>query len=265
MIILRARLFAAAFTFIAAQAAAAPGVATLLTPNGNVTGSTAAFSWLAVPEATFYQLWIGTQSPSALVHASWHTAQQAGCAGGGTCTVQIAPPLAAGGYNWFIQTWAPSGYGHWSTAKTFTFIDPRGWATMVPNDRRFTLVFNGLGVLDHETGLTWQRTPFSDSTVFSGAIGDCVGLRTAGRRGWRLPTFPELSSLVLEDNPNALPPGHPFALGATNPQFWSQSPFANSTNMLVGWFTGTTFTPESAATTSARRTWCVRGPTGADR
>src|SRR5262245_36727696 len=110
----RAWLLVLFFLSISKTASATPGAATLLTPNGDVTGSTIAFSWQAVPESTWYLFWLGTTTPSALIHQQWYTADQAGCLGGGTCTIVLTPPLTAGGYLWFIQTWGAGTAGPWS-------------------------------------------------------------------------------------------------------------------------------------------------------
>lgn len=65
-------------------------------------------------------------------------------------------------------------------------------------------------VLDRETGLVWHRS-VSQATTLPGASELCAFSETGGRRGWRLPTLPELMSLTeAEGATSILPPGHPF-------------------------------------------------------
>ena len=99
----RTFLFLILFAFFTRPAWAAPGKATLLSPNGDVSGSTIAFSWNAVPESTWYLFYLGTST--ALVQQQWYTADQAGCLSGGTCTITLTPPVVSGGDFWYIQTW----------------------------------------------------------------------------------------------------------------------------------------------------------------
>ena len=249
---------------IAARADAAPGAATLIAPNGVVTSTTIAFSWDAVFDSTWYQLWIGTTSPSALVHVRWYSAAQAGCAGGGgVCTITLTPSIVPGGYVWFIQTWGGAD-GPWSSGKGFDFRDTPSWSRKIPAHQRFTLVLDNEAVLDNETGLTWQRTPSPLITNWQTAIGTCVTSGTGGRHGWRLPTFHELSSLAVAGLSPPLPAGHPFDLGTTL-HFWSETMYGSSASVLVAGFSGSVLGVYSVAPTGDSRMWCVRGPTGATR
>ena len=88
-----------------------------------------------------------------------------------------------------------------------------------------------------------------------------------GRKGWRLPSFVELASLV---DPNAtsdpfLPAGHPF----TNIQsdiYWSATTTVDSLTPLawaVDFFFGSVITDAKASGTHF--IWCVRGPMNADQ
>ena len=159
-------LFVLSLVFVN-PAAAAPGAATLVAPSGDVVGTTIAFSWESVPESTWYLFWLGKGSPTAFIMQQWYSAEQAGCANGGTCTITLTPPLNAGAHTWFIQTWGAGATGPWSTGKVFAVKDPMpNWSSVLPPDRRYTLVFNGEAVLDNETGLTWQRTPSASLATF---------------------------------------------------------------------------------------------------
>lgn len=100
---------------IAQPAMAAPGAATLIAPNGDVVGTTLAFSWQSVPESTWYLFWLGKGTPTAFIMQQWYSAEQAGCANGGTCTISLTPPVNSGSHTWFIQTWAAGTTGPWSS------------------------------------------------------------------------------------------------------------------------------------------------------
>ena len=86
----------------------------------------------------------------------------------------------------------------------------------------YKLSGDGLTVLDHVTGLTWQRSPnltgkkpsHPDKLTFSQAVAQPAKLNAAkfgGFNDWRLPTIKELYSLILfngiDSGPNAGPSG----------------------------------------------------------
>ena len=106
------------------------------------------------------------------------------------------------------------------------------WDQTLRAAKRFVLVMpiDGFGpqaVLDHETGLVWQRTPH-EPREFEWHVARrlCRTENTGGRQGWRLPSVEELSSLLdlapASSDPG-LPSGHPFELRETSPVFWSAS------------------------------------------
>ena len=93
------------------------------------------------------------------------------------------------------------------------------WHQILPSAERFELVmgYNAGGVmlypavLDKETGLVWQRDTDNTPKTWFEAWVYCYQLTLGARKGWRLPTIEELSTLVdpSQSNP-ALPLGHPF-------------------------------------------------------
>jgi hypothetical protein len=92
--------------------------------------TTPAFSWLAVPLASYYALWIADAAGSPVT--VWFTPAQAGCATGmSVCTAAAPRPLTPGPVSWKVLTWNPSGYGPWSPTATFvvSVLDP---ATLTP-------------------------------------------------------------------------------------------------------------------------------------
>ncbi len=96
-------------------------------------------------------------------------------------------------------------------------------ATPVP--QRFVILpaFTNDAVLDKQTGLVWEKSPQTTSARWSVAHRTCIEKNVGGRKGWRLPSLPELSSLV---DPSVAPPGptlpqgHPF-LAVQSAVYWS--------------------------------------------
>ena len=127
--------------------------------------------------------------------------------------------------------------------------------------------FGAAAVLDRETGLVWEKAPSTGvltwSQAISGAQFNCANKAVGGRKGWRLPSFPELASLVDPNNQSpSLPTGHPFS-NVQSASYWSAATFAgfpadafqvNFSNGFVGIF------PKSATLAF----WCVRGGMNAD-
>jgi hypothetical protein len=155
--------------------------------------------------------------------------------------------------------------------------DLTSWSKKLPatgldscHTRRFACVFdNNEGVLDHETGLVWERYVGQGAAPFNQAQGSCAQSTLGGRSGWRLPTISELSSLLdpAQTAPAySLPPGHPFIGVNTSLAsfFWSSTLYiASPSNVLVVTFIGTstgfpgyvygeTMLPNGGV-------WCVRG------
>ncbi len=93
------------------------GSATLVSPITGTTNGTPTFTWNAVPGSTWYYLWVN--GPSGVVIQKWYTAAQAGCAGGGTCSVVSPITLSSGTQRWWIQTWNSAGVGPWSAGASF--------------------------------------------------------------------------------------------------------------------------------------------------
>jgi len=146
---------------------------------------------------------------------------------------------------------------------------PPAWSQTLQCDLtacpRFELVMGEAAVLDHETGLVWQRTVNLSSWPWADAINKCVTQPTGDRWGWHLPTIEQLESLMVHRTPGVapkLPEGHPFI----------------NVSIDVGYWTATTYTgiPSSAWTLSfgegppmsriggadkgeLRHMWCVRG------
>lgn len=111
------------------------------------------------------------------------------------------------------------------------------------NSARFTCVLptaadpTGEAVLDHSTGLVWQKSIGTDTATFSVAQIDCAGTSTGGISGWRVPTLSELYTLLdpTRNSPSfsgpALPVGHPFLdVPVTGNHIWSTTDITGTTN-----------------------------------
>jgi len=130
---------------------------------------------------------------------------------------------------------------------------------------RFTVLadFGSAAVRDSDTGLVWEKLPSTKLTgfedTFAIARDGCLKNSVGGTKGWRLPSIPELASLV---DPNAvsapfLPSGHPFTT-VVGARYWSATSDGGNINKLIVQFQDGSM--ESLNKNSTAQTWCVRGP-----
>ena len=72
-----------------------PGAATLVSPSGTITTTTPTYTWNAVSNSTWYQLWVNDSTGNKI--KDWYTASETGCGSGtGTCSVTPSKALANG-------------------------------------------------------------------------------------------------------------------------------------------------------------------------
>jgi len=140
------------------------------------------------------------------------------------------------------------------------------WGKKLPSASRFTALndFGGAAVRDDETGLVWETTLETSEMSWTDARTACADKEVGGRKGWRLPSVSELSSLVdpsVKTRPT-LPLGHPF----TNVQdvYWSATTVTDNAKnaWLVFFDTGKVL---YAFKTITFHVWCVRNGTSADQ
>ena len=137
----------------------------------------------------------------------------------------------------------------------------QNWDKKLPSDSRFTSLsaFGDAAVRDNETGLVWEKTLDTTELSWTEARAACANKDVGNRKGWRLPSMPELASLVepsISPGPT-LPIGHPF----TNVQsdvYWSAT--TNTVDPKSAWLVFF----DSGKVISAFKTitfpaWCVRG------
>ena len=135
------------------------------------------------------------------------------------------------------------------------------WDQKLPVQNRFLVLsnWNNEAVLDRETGLVWERVPESTTGVWNAMIGVCANKNVGGRKGWRMPAFAELASLIEPSAKNpALPADHPFA-NVTLAAYWSATTRAEvpTTAWLVDFRDALV---GSIIKTISLHVWCVRGP-----
>jgi hypothetical protein len=133
------------------------------------------------------------------------------------------------------------------------------WDQTLPAATRFVVLSNmqNNAVLDRETGLVWEKAPSTDTTTWYNSLDACAHLNLGGRRGWRLPSVHELSSLI--DTSVAvvpqLPVGHPFTIVAAT--YWTASIRINQAPWVVNLTDGNSSFVIGTAGPYSR--WCVRG------
>ena len=159
-----------------------------------------------------------------------------------------------------LEPSAPPG----PTMKTLDEIPPT-WSQRIPVAQRFVVVLGTSAVLDKESGLVWERGPGADELDWGTAMQSCWTTSTGGRNGWRLPSFPELTSLshgLLQLDESA-----PFDFDCADgrcvnvqTKYWTTSvnrrPEFLGTLFVTG-FNGA-YVP-TADPTIPRPKWCVRG------
>ncbi len=143
-------------------------------------------------------------------------------------------------------------------------INLRSWDQKLNTGTRFVVLnaFDGEAVLDKETQLVWQRTPFNFTLSWRDAVSYCANTISGGRRGWRLPEIDELGSLVDPSGPAGGPklPASPFT-GVVSDGYWSATPMVGTTS--ARYFSFITGLPgNQSKDDSGLYFWCVRGHGG---
>ncbi len=103
-----------------------PGLATNL--QASSAGSTATLSFTAVPDATSYQIWVGTVKGADVNEAylQTHTAAELGCTTpGSTCTLALdTASFAPDTYNWYVRARGAAGDSAAGTLSGWAVGDP---------------------------------------------------------------------------------------------------------------------------------------------
>jgi Protein of unknown function (DUF1566) len=152
------------------------------------------------------------------------------------------------------------------TMKTLDEIPPT-WSLLLPAAQRYVVVMSGAAVLDKETGLVWQRSPSAAGAGYPWHSANYLCARssdTGGRRGWRLPTVAELSSLGADGIDSTTP----FDFGCSGVSgdgcvvlgdfYWTSTTNPNDPTEAFGVRLENGFVSELPKD-SGRRYMCVRG------
>ena len=187
------------------------GQANPVAPFGIIHTPTPTYEWTPVPWATKYRLMVqdtnqASDTSETAVIDEWYTAEESGCATEeGLC--MVTPTAEVIGKNEFkVQACANTNCGQWSESLDFDFT-----AMNVP---RFTDNDDGT-VTDSKTNLMWSKDAnLLGGTMYMDAVQKCDEYPVYGLGGyhdWRLPSMPELKSLIDKSQSDpALPPGNPF-------------------------------------------------------
>ena len=141
------------------------------------------------------------------------------------------------------------------------------WDQVLPVSQRFVVLpaFNNDAVLDKETGLVWEKSPQTNGVSAANSRLACANKAVGGRKGWRVPALPELTSLVdpsVASPGPTLPQGHPF-LNVQAANYWSSSAHLENTTLTwgVGFNNGMAL---GLSKSFDQRIWCVRAGANAD-
>ena len=134
------------------------------------------------------------------------------------------------------------------------------WDTKNASASRFTVLadFGGGAVLDNNTGLVWQQSPATIKTTWSDARGQCSDQPIGGARGWRLPSLPELTSLIDPSLPAPFVPN--VFTGVQLDIYWSATTVSDNTNNKWSVDYSSGLTGLSNRITASNYYLCVRGP-----
>ena len=166
-----------------------------------------------------------------------------------------------------VTTLAPA-----QTTSNGPYYATPSWDQQLPASTRFIVLLNwgSAAVLDRETGLVWEKSPSASRPTWIDAQTQCYRLTTGGRLGWRLPTIPELASLMDPSVPSpgpTLPAGHPFINVQVGEfaAYWSANTSSFNTPFLaLAAEFGGGLRVEEFAKTNGNFVWCVRGGQGVD-
>ena len=146
------------------------------------------------------------------------------------------------------------------------------WDQKKASDNRFVVLTNWFSqaVLDKETGLVWEKATASERRAWGAGPDNarlaCATRDVGGRKGWRLPSLAELSSLIDSTKNPPLPLGHPFTVDLSGtPAYWTAT--TSATNPANAWFVSFAsggVVGEWADKSATFHVWCVRGGMNAE-
>ena len=144
---------------------------------------------------------------------------------------------------------------------------PPNWDKALSAAERFVVLaaFNNDAVRDNNTGLVWEKSPQTPTATWNGARFTCINKNVGGQKGWRLPSIPELASLI---DPSVTPPGptllsgHPFK-NIQSAGYWSATTSAEDASEAWFVYFGRGFVDHDSKAHTGHA-WCVRSSMNAD-
>jgi hypothetical protein len=141
------------------------------------------------------------------------------------------------------------------------------WDKALPAAQRFEVLasFNNDAVRDDNTGLVWEKSPQTATATWNGARFMCINKNVGGQKGWRLPSIPDLASLI---DPSVASPGptlqagHPFH-NIQSAGYWSATTSAEDASDAWFVYFGRGFVDHDSKTHTGHA-WCVRGSMNAE-
>ena len=144
---------------------------------------------------------------------------------------------------------------------------PPNWDKALLAAERFVVLtaFNNDAVRDNNTGLVWEKSPRPAPVTWNGARFTCINKNVGGQKGWRLPSIPDLASLI---DPSVAPPGPTLSLGhpfhnIQSAGYWSATTSAEDSSDAWFVYFGRGFVDHDSKTHTGHA-WCVRGSMNAD-
>jgi len=96
---------------------AVPAIVTLLSPAGNVAGTSQAYTWKADPAATWYELYVAQNN--RLFLDRWYTLSNSVAADPNNFAVTVSGHTVGASYQWWVRGWNADGYSAWSSSATW--------------------------------------------------------------------------------------------------------------------------------------------------
>jgi len=142
------------------------------------------------------------------------------------------------------------------------------WDQQLPTAQRFIVLqnWNSEAFLDRETGLVWERQPVNLTFDWRNAMVNCRSHLIGNRRGWRLPSYEELTSLIDGTQNPIIPVAQQVFLGNPGDTYWTATQVENDISGASA-YTVTFGVPgdfEASQKVASWHVWCVRGGSGAN-
>jgi hypothetical protein len=137
------------------------------------------------------------------------------------------------------------------------------WDQQLPTAQRFIVLqnWNNEAFLDRETGLVWERQPVNNTFNWLDAMVNCRSHLIGNRRGWRLPSYEELTSLIDGTQNPIIPVAQQVFLGNPGDRYWTATQVENDSTGASAYTVtfGVAVDFEASQKIANVHIWCVRG------